>query len=399
MQDIKCSACGKIDSARDELIGLSHAIHDDPELSGQEFRAAERLCKILSEHGFEITHGYGGEKTGFRARISSKYHSCGPVVAFIAEYDALAGLGHGCGHNIICSCAVGAAIGISKVIDNIDGEVWVIGTPDEEVDGGKIRMLKAGAFDGVDYVLELHPSNKNMINRGHVACTDFIAEFTGKAAHSSLPSAGINALSALIMLFNMVDMHRQTWPTKWIPRINGIITDGGKASNVITPYAAGKFLIRTKHVDELMSILGDMEELAKTAASSIGAEVNIHHTQVFMDTIQNTVMGFKFAENMKKLGIEMKLPDPDERMGSSDFGNVSHAVPGIHEYLNIIEPCDTAGTHTEKFAEAAVSETGDSVVLLGAKGMAMTACDIFTDSSLRQEAMAEFNEKASIVEA
>jgi len=388
MPELKTVICDAIEKYKSELITLSHEIHDDPELSGQEFRASRRICDFLSAKCFEVTREFCNEKTAFRARLSSNRK--GPVVAFIAEYDALAGLGHGCGHNIIATCAVGAALGISEVISGTDGEVRVIGCPDEEGTGGKLKLLKAGAFNDVDYVLEVHPGNKNLINRGHVACSEITVEYIGKEAHSSLPSAGINALSAMITLFNMVDVHRQSWPTKWVPRINGIICEGGKASNVITPYACGKLLVRTKHVEELMTVIKDIENLAAAAGESVGAKLKIRHSQIFEDTIQNTTMGFKFAENMKTLGVTMNLPEPDERMGSSDIGNVSHVVPTIHEYLRITDPESNFGTHTMEFVSAAASPRGDEAVILGAKGMAMTAYDLFTDYELRNAVDKEF---------
>lgn len=388
MPELKTMICDAIDRAKNELVTLSHEIHDDPELSGQEYRASNRICEFLSGRNFEITREFCGEKTAFKARLASQRP--GPVIAFIAEYDALAGLGHGCGHNIIAASAVGAAVGMSAVIGEICGEVLVVGCPDEEGAGGKIRLLNAGAFENVNFVLEVHPSNKNLINRGHVACAEIKVEYIGKEAHSSIPSAGINALSALITLFNMVDMHRQIWPTKWVPRINGIICEGGKASNVITPYASGKLLVRTKHVEELRSVIKDIENLAVAAGESIGAKLKIHHEQIFEDTIQNTTIGFKFAENMKTLGVVMGLPEPDERMGSSDIGNVSHVVPTVHEYLKITDPENETGTHTKGFVQAAASPRGDAAVILGAKGMAMTACDLFTEPELRAAARREF---------
>ncbi|MCQ4765311.1 M20 family metallopeptidase [Cloacibacillus evryensis] len=388
MPELKTAICDAIDRAKDELLVLSHDIHDDPELSGQEYRASGRICDFLSGKNFEITREFCGEKTAFKARLSSQ--KPGPVIAFIAEYDALPGLGHGCGHNIIAASAAGAAVGISEVIGRVSGEVLVIGCPDEEGAGGKIRLLRAGAFKGVDFVLEVHPSNKNLINRGHVACSEVKVEYEGKEAHSSIPSAGINALSALITLFNMVDTHRQIWPTKWAPRVNGIICEGGKASNVITPYASGKLLVRTKHVEELRSIIKDIENLAEAAGKSVGAKLKIQHGQIFEDTVQNSAIGFKFAENMRTLGVTMNLPEPDERMGSSDIGNVSHVVPTVHEYLKITDPENETGTHTKGFVQAAASPRGDEAVILGAKGMALTAYDLFTDRGLREAARGEF---------
>ena len=389
MSDIKDQIVSSVDAHKEELVSLSHRIHENPELSGDEFQAMSWQVELYKKHGFAVETGLGGLKTSFLAK--RKGRGPGPVVAFLAEYDALAGIGHACGHNIIAAGAAGAALGLSKFVEELDGEIWVIGCPEEEKGCGKIHLLRAGVFDHVNYALEVHPANRNIISRGSVACADIEVEYFGKAAHSSQPSEGINALSALIQLFNQVDMLRQTWNTWWVPRANGIVEEGGKATNVITPYAKGTFLLRAKHKKQLLSMIDDLLRVAGTAAASVGATVKTRVSEIDAEVIPNRTMGRKFAENMKLLGEEMTLPAPDERKGSSDVGNVSYKVPTIHEYIQILYTGEI--THTEAFRDAAVSPRADEAVLLAAKGMAMTAYDLLTDAALREEVNREFREE------
>jgi amidohydrolase len=391
MTDDKRRICDAVDSRSEELITLSHEIHDNPELSGEEYDAARRQVELLSSFGFETEERYGGLDTSFCARFRGR--GPGPVIAFLAEYDALAGIGHACGHNIIAACAAGAGFGISRLMGELDGEIRVIGCPDEERGFGKIRLLKAGAFSEVGYVLEVHPANRNIISRGSVACADVEVEYFGRAAHSSMPSEGINALSALILLFNQVDMLRQTWNTWWVPRANGIITDGGEAANVITPYARGVFILRAQHKKNLLTMIDDLKKVANSSAASVGATVRTKVSEIAAETLPNRAMGRRFAENMRLLGEEMTLPSPDERRGSSDIGNVSLEVPTIHEYIQIL--CTGEITHTQAFKEAAVSKRADDTVLLAAKGMAMTAYDLLTDPELRESVDLEFRSETA----
>ena len=195
---------------------------------------------MLKSHGFIIEKGIGGLETAFRAEYNGK--GKGPTIAYLAEYDALPGIGHGCGHNLIATMAVGAAIGLKEVATHIDGRIVVLGTPAEESGGGKIIMLNEGCFDDVDYALMMHPCVNNMICRGGLAVRTMTVEYYGKSVHSSYPEGGINALQAVIQTFNMIDQFRALFPLK--TNINGIITDGGKASNIIPDYASCEFAVR-----------------------------------------------------------------------------------------------------------------------------------------------------------
>lgn len=392
---MKKKICRTVDDYALELIALSHAIHDNPELSGEEFQASRLQIELYKKYGFSVEENYGGLKTSFKA--SKRGQTGGPIVAFLAEYDALPGLGHGCGHNIIAASAAGAALALAGIIEKLSGEICVIGCPSEEAGAGKIKLLNAGAFDRIDFVMETHPSNKNMVGRGNVACADISVEYYGKPAHSSMPGAGINALSALISLFNQIDVLRQTWNTYWVPRINGIINAGGVASNVIPDYAKGTFLLRAEHEKHVKRMLEDVRRAAKLCGELIGAETKMEVFDIYAEMIPNRTMGARYAQNMESLGEKVIKPLQSERKGSSDVGNVSQKIPTIHEYVQILYTGDIS--HTIPFRDAAVSKRGDEAVLIAAKTMAMTAYDLFTDSQFRLDVRHEFEEAIKSIDA
>ncbi|WP_462305112.1 M20 family metallopeptidase [Acidaminococcus massiliensis] len=370
---------------KDELLQLSHEIHDHPELGFQEVQAARWQTELLKKYGFSVEIPFAGMDTAYKAVFPGKEK--GPVIAILAEYDALPGVGHGCGHNIIATAAVGAGLALTQLMPELAGTLVVLGTPAEEGGGGKILMVERHVFDHIDYAMMIHPSTKNLICRGGLASTSFKAEYFGKAAHSSDPSTGVNALQGVINLFNAVDVSRQTWKSD--ARISGIITSGGKASNVIPDYAACEFTVRAQTISYLLKMVEDLKRLAKVSAEMIGATVKIGMDHApYAERYPNHVMGETFKKNMARLGVEMQYPDPKVPVGSSDIGNVSMVVPAIHEYLAIADP--SVNSHTVEFRDAAGSAKGDQAALLGAQGLAMTALDIFTDPALRQEIQKEF---------
>jgi len=379
----------RADELKSELLRLSHDIHANPETSFEEFRAAAWQKELLEKHGFTVEAPFCGMETAFRA--VKKSGKPGPVVAFLSEYDALNGLGHACGHNIIAASSVGAGLALASVLDETGGEVQVIGTPAEEGGGGKVFMVERGAFDGVDFALMMHPSTKNIIGRGGLAAQGVRVEYRGRSAHSATPDKGINALTSLIALFNGIDTLRQVWPNS--AKINGIITKGGSASNIIPELAEALFTVRASTKKELVAMFADLQRVADAAARLTGAEVVVDGEPVYAERYSNSVMGEAFKRNMETLGEPMEYPDPKERVGSSDVGNVSLEIPTIHEYLAIADP-SVAG-HTAEFREASLSPRGDDVVLLAAKGLALTGFDLLTDESLQGAAKTEYLEKAA----
>jgi amidohydrolase len=380
-----------VDAAKNDLLTLSHNIHANPELGFEETKAAAWQTALLAKYGFKVETPYGGLATSYRATFKGK--SPGPRIAILAEYDALAGVGHACGHNIIASSAVGAGIGLASIMRELAGEVVVIGTPAEEGGSGKVILVEKGAFADVNYAMMMHPSTQNVIGRGGLAAVTLKVEYIGKATHSSGPEKGINALTSLIGLFNNINALRGMWKLKEGSNVNGIITAGGVASNIIPEFAAAKFTARAYTRRYLLKMIEDIKVAAQSAALLTGAEYKMEVGLISAERYPNLAMGETFKANMETLGEAMNYPDPQESLGSSDVGNVSIIVPTIHDYLYIASK--DVNSHSVEFREAAASKRGDDVVLLAAKGLAMTAYDIFTDGALRERIAAEFAKVAA----
>lgn len=383
MDMMKQQIIDEIQSISSELLALSHDIHEHPELGFEEYHAIAAIRAELVKHGFEITDNYCDLPTSIKATINGNGE--GPHVAFLAEYDALPGVGHGCGHNIIATCAVGAAIGLSKVMSQYCGKVSLIATPGEENGAGKAIMVDRGGFADVDYALMIHPTaGPSLIGRSGRAAAIIGVEFFGKNAHSSRPERGINALSSVISLFNTIDLVRPTLDIN--DNINGIITDGGKAGNIIPGYASCKFAIRADTMKELEHIAAVITNAVEAADKIHGTTSKIDTSAFYAERYPNLTMGTKFKENMEALGEEMEYAKPGA-YGSSDIGNVSIKIPAIHEYLTIA-PANVNG-HSKELAECAASERGDIVCIKGAQGLAMTGLDILASAELRAEINAE----------
>lgn len=380
MDHLKEQATKTIDALRAELVNLSHDIHANPETSLTEYKSVEFIAQVLRNHGFEVQVGIGGLETAFIATKQGK--GPGPHVAVMAEYDSLPGIGHACGHNVIATCAVGAFMGTSSVMDDFDGTLSIIGTPGEEADGGKIILLEAGVFDNVDFALMIHPtSGKSLIGRGGRAATSIEVTFKGKSAHSSNPGRGINALNAVISTFNHIDMLRPTFEMQ--DNVNGIITNGGLAANIIPGEASCEFSLRARTLIDLEKLAEKVKIAANSAAQLTGATPEIHVHRMYAERYPNLPMGEAFKANMATLGEEMHVANPNGMYGSSDVGNVSIKLPAIHDYL-WIAPAGV-NSHNIEFTAASISERADDVCIKGAKGLAMTAIDIFSSTEFQHE--------------
>jgi amidohydrolase len=387
---LKQRANAVIEELRDEWIRISSTLHANPEIAFQEFKSAALLCDTLEARGFAVQRGYGGLETAFRAETSGAGDGPvgeGPTIALIAEYDALPKLGHACGHNIIGTSAIAAGVALQAIIGELPGRVLVIGTPAEEGRGGKIILLEHGAFEGVDAAMMVHPSAYTMTARTSLASCRLTLEFTGQASHAAAaPEDGINALEAVILTFNNVNALRLH--LKPDARVHGIITHGGSAANIIPEYAAAEFSVRAAKQRYADEILQRVIQCAQAGAAATGAQLKYNARAGLANMAPNMAMSRAFAENWRALGVEVHDPRPNERMGSTDFGNVSHVLPALHPYI-AIAPDGTAG-HTVAFREAALSPDGHAGLINAAKGMAMTAIDLLCDPQLMQAARHEF---------
>ena len=384
--DLKHRAQAYIDEIGEELIRLSQTIHANPELAFEEYESMALLADTAAAHGFDVVRGVAGLETAFVA--TSRGEEAGPTVAFVAEYDALPGLGHACGHNIIGTAATGAALATQALRAQLPGTVKLIGTPAEEGGGGKVIMVEHGVFDNVDAAMMIHPGTKAMTTRGTLASNKVEFEFFGRTAHAAAtPDLGINALDACIQTFNNINALRQHLTPD--VRIHGIITDGGQAPNIVPEYAAAAFSVRAATSEAAFDVLQKVIRCAQAGALAAGATVEYKHRTHYANRIANPTMARLFGANISQLGELVQEPLPDERMGSSDMGNVSQVVPSIHPYVTIADP-GTSG-HTAEFAVAAASPRGDQALLRAAKAMAMTAIELLCEPDLMADVQREFN--------
>jgi amidohydrolase len=385
LTQLKQRVIAGVDEIQDQLWGIAEALYAHPELAFEEFESAKLLAETLSQAGYQVEMGVGGIETAFRASKTGK--EAGPKVAFLAEYDALPGLGHACGHNLIASISVGAGLAMLKVLDQLKGSLQVIGTPAEEGGGGKVIMQKAGVFDGLDAAMMIHPARKNMVMRGSLASARLKLEFFGKPAHAAaLPEKGINALDALLLTFNNINALRQQLLRT--DRVAGIITDGGKAANIIPDYTSAQFSVRGHTSSRREEVLKLVVACAKAGALASGCRLEYQINEGYDNIIPNKTLGEVFTRNAEQLGRIIEAPLPDEPMGSTDMGNVSHVVPALHPYLSVTS--DEIAGHTVEFREVCISPAGKAVLLDGAKALAMSAVDLLSEPQLLERAWDEF---------
>jgi len=310
------------------------------------------------------------------------------VIALLAEYDALPKLGHACGHNIIATSAVGAAIAAKVAVDGLGGTVQVLGTPGEEMYGGKVYMVKRGAFKGVDAVMMVHPAGLNTATTKFLACQKLEVEFFGKPAHAAArPEAGINALDAMLLSYAGINSLRQH--TRDSARIHGIITDGGEAANIIPAHTAGHFIVRAAEDGYLEELKERVLNCFMGAATATKAKLKYKWGEVRYATLRNNfTLARLFRENLQSLGRRVHLIDPRIGIGSSDIGNVSQVVPSIHPLIAIASA--RAVTHSPQFAETAASEAGTRGLLDSAKALAMTVVDLMAAPAVLDKVKQEF---------
>jgi amidohydrolase len=382
--ELKTSIIDEIDSHCHQLGELSQKIHAVPEVAFQEFKAAAWLTEYLGENGFSVERGICELPTAFRG----SYGVGKPVIAILAEYDALPRIGHACGHNLIAAAAVGAGLASRCVVDRFGGSILVIGTPGEESYGGKAIMIERGAFDDVDVAMIVHPGGGNTATMRTLACQNLEIEFLGRAAHAAArPEAGINALEAMLQSFNAINSLRQHIREK--ARIHGIITDGGEAPNIVPAHTAASFMVRAEDDIYLDELKEKVINCLAGAATATGAKLEYRWGEMrYAAMLNNLTLARLFTRNMRSLGRNMGLGDATLSGGSTDVGNVSHLVPTIWPWIAIAPP--DVLIHSPQFAQAAASEAGRRCLLDAAKAMAMTVVDILAEPEILARAKEEF---------
>ncbi|XP_047467697.1 peptidase M20 domain-containing protein 2-like [Mugil cephalus] len=386
-----------IDSHKDELHSLSRDIWSRPELAGNETHAHDRLVRYFSEgeQAWTVQSHYK-LPTAFRA-------SWGPVgggergghvlnVGFLCEYDALPGIGHACGHNLIAEVGAGAAAALRAAVEEqaelqVPVKITVLGTPAEEDVGGKIDLINAGAFDDINLVFMAHPAQQDAAFLPTVTIEEVSVKYHGKASHASAyPWEGVNALDAAVLAYNNLSVLRQQLKPEW--RLHGIIKHGGVKPNIIPAYTELEFYLRTPLLKDLCDLKAKAEACFRAAAVATGCQVEIiYPTHSYYNTLPNSTLADLYKSNGKALGVQFP-EEPADFSGSTDFGNVSFIVPGIHPFFYI---GTEALNHTEEYTEAAGAEEAQLYSLRTAKALAMTAVDVLCCPDLLRQVREDFS--------
>ncbi len=376
-----------LDREREALLELSHRIHAHPEIRFEEVQASAWLADALEARGFTLERGVAGLPTAFRARLEGQ--PAGPTVAVLCEYDALPGLGHACGHNLIATMGAGAGFALAPLMPDLTGTLLVIGTPAEEGGGGKIMMLEEGVFDGVDAALMIHPYHQNQAGMATLASVKKEVVYHGVPAHAAMaPHLGRNALDAVRLAFAGIDAMRQQ--VRDDVRIHAIVSDGGAAANIIPERASMTCVARAadaRHLHEalLPRLLGVFEGAALMTGTTHEVQDASHP---YDEILRNPPLESAFERHARRRGREVTPFDPAAGTGSTDMGNVSQALPGLHGMLAID---DAALPHTAAFATAARSARGDATVVDGASVLAAVAAELFSDGQVRAQVRDAFS--------
>lgn len=383
IQTLEQEILDAIDAGHERMVALSRDIHAHPEVMFEERYAARVLTSELDAAGFETQRGAGGLETAFVARAGVQE---GPLIALIAEYDALPGLGHACGHNLIATAALAAGLALGKVIDRLPGQIAVIGTPAEEGGGGKVKMRDAGVFSDVDAAMMTHMAMENVTRPIFLAVAPIDMAFHGRASHAAAaPEAGVNALDAVIQTFNGINALRQH--VRSDARIHGIVVNGGQAANIVPEYASARFACRARDIAYTRQLVEKVRACAEAAALATGARLEFTAQAPLEHVASNTVMADAYAERLRKLGVTSSLTQRDGP-ASTDMGALSHAVPAIHPLVQIAD--FPVAWHTPEFRDAAWSDRGQAGMRLAAKAMALTTLDLLTRPGMLAAVKAEF---------
>lgn len=362
-----------IDEIRDEIIELSMDIYNNPEIAMEEHRSCKELSKFLKYKGFEIVENLGGMDTAFKA---SKKNGNGPKIAFIAEYDALP-YGHACGHHLICSMSIAAAISLSQVLDTYGGEVSVIGTPAEEIGEGKPYLIEKGVFDDYDIAMMIHPAGVTCIEPDEVNVGGYDFTFKGKASHAGqVPFDGVNALDAIVLFYQNISLLRQQ--LKDGTRIHGIIVNGGEVVNSIPDVCTIRYEVRHLDYDYFQEVIEKVIRCAKAAALATGCELEYEpFERTCLSLRKNKILANLFKKHMESYGI---YEEGIYCGGASDIGDLSHKLPALQPLIVFSE--NKEEVHTKEFLEESIKPFAHERLIIGAKLLALTGFDLLKDSKL-----------------
>lgn len=375
-----------LDEVRGQLVEVAREIHHNPEIGFDEHEASRRLEDMLEQHGFAVQRGACGMSTAFLAERGRG----GPEVAFVSEYDALRGIGHACGHNLIGTGSVAAGIALAAALDEagLPGRVRVIGSPAEEGGGGKIPLCEDGVFDTTDAALIFHPSDRTFAVMWALACTHWHWSFTGRAAHAAGdPDQGINALDAFVHAYNGISLWRQQ--LKDGARVHGFIAEGGTAPNVIPERTSGEFITRARDGAYLAEMDVRFRAIFEAAAQATGCTLELRAGgDSYLDLRSNPILAERCHDHLAAVGLDPKRSIPWDRVGSTDVGNLSYVAPTLHPEIAITD--EGVSCHTHEFREAADGERAYRVLLQAAEALALTGADVIADRAVRDAVRGAF---------
>lgn len=382
----------EVEELKADLIELSHAIHDNPEIRFEEFQASELITQYLEKMGFWVTKGIGNMPTAFRAE--RKFGNGGPTIGVFCEYDALADIGHACGHNIIATAGAGAGVAVCNWLDKNElqnGKIVVVGSPAEEGGGGKVFLINAGELDDFDAMVMVHPAGFNALERPNLGRLSLEFSFTGKPSHAAAaPELGVNALDGAALMLMAVGLLRQQLRSD--SRVHAIIVDGGQSVNVIPERAKVKLFIRSADEEYLRGrLLNAIRDCGNGCALATGCTLEIEEVApAYQSIVTNPVLAELTQAAFEAIGRRIDLPDGPTSAGSTDMGNVSRVVPSIHAYISVAPELTI---HTHDFEQAAGSASGDSAAIDGATVLATVIASLITRPALVQEARSAFKEQ------
>jgi amidohydrolase len=396
LTDVKQRLAAEVDRRRELLIDVSHQVHAHPELNYEEHFAHELLTQVLEAEGLPVVRHAGGLTTAFRADAGTGGpDGAGTTVAVLCEYDALPGIGHACGHNVIAAAGLGAGLAAAALADELGGRLVILGTPAEEGGGGKIKLVEAGELDGVDAALMLHPADADLAAMDTIAVQEVDVAYTGRAAHAAaFPERGRNALDAAVLGYVAVAALRQHIADG--ERIHGVITDGGDKPNIVPRQAASQWMVRSPTLTGLAALKERFAACLQGGADAAGCEMTLGwHDVTYAEMIDNRAIGQHYAANAAALGRVVHEPAPGARVvGSTDMGNVSYVTPSIHPMIKVAP--GGVSIHTPEFARYAGGPEGDAAVVDGAKALAFTVADLWQDAGLVDLARAEWQAEVSL---
>ena len=380
---------GTLGEIRGELIETAREIHRLAETAYTEHRSSALLAGLLERHGFTVRRGASGMETAFVAESASPHGGPAPAVAFVCEYDALRGLGHACGHNLIGTGSAGAGIALAAALREagLPGLVRVVGAPAEEEGGGKIPLSHDGVFDDCDASLIFHPTDRTLSVMYALALTHWRWAFTGRAAHAAGdPDQGRNALDAFVHAYNGVSLWRQR--LKDGARVHGCIFEGGTAPNIIPERTSGEFCTRARESAYLEEMDRDFRAVWEAAALATGCELDLERTSGYSDLRSNLTLAERCDVHLAACGLDPQPSIPWDRVGSTDVGDMSYCVPTLHPEVAIADL--GVSCHTHEFREAADSDRGYDSLIRGARALALTGADVVGDAAIRTRVREEF---------